>query len=202
MERHYKSPLTPKYQEINKMTLKIPPPKQAPFKQECEYLLSGLRIGYEEIGKSFPKQIISKDQIKHIEEAVELASNLHKEGKVDEAWYYLYRLNSYIQFREALLEAKFRSSDEAAASRLGALNGRKGAQKKKITATEAKEKNIQKILSMNEKEPFTTQRQMRDAASSLGPGRGLDHSDQAWGYRLIKSSQLFSIYKQLSSKRK
>lgn len=187
---------------MTKMDFEPLPPQPATFQRECEYLLSGLRIGYEESGECLPKKIASEDEIQNIKSVVELASRLHEEGKIDEAWYYLYRLNSHIQFREALLEAEFKSSDKVAASRVGALNGRQGAKKKKLASEEAKEKNIQAILSMNEKNPFTTQRQMRDAASSLGPGRGLEHSDQAWGYRLIKNTRLFLIYKDLSKNRK
>lgn len=189
----------PKQDAMTNMTFEMTTPT---FSDICTYLEVSISIGNNEIDDAPGINKFTRDEIQKVEETLNQARELHKNGEVEAAWYYLCETKAFVNFRHGVMEGRYQSSDEAGAARIGSLNGRKGALKKQEVDENIREKHVLLLLSMHEEKPFVRRNQLRDAASKLGPHGGEEISDDKWAQRLINKTRLKPLYDSLSKKRK
>lgn len=145
---------------------------------------------------------LTSAELQRVNDALALAQDLHRSGSVEAAWYHLGEASAIVSYRDGFMEGRYQSSDRAGAARLAAEYGRQGA-KRKMEINEAKrEVAAAALLAQHEADPFRIRRQLKEAAARLGPGGGKEHTDAAWGYRLIRRTRLNDLYENLSARRK
>jgi hypothetical protein len=138
----------------------------------------------------------------YVTECLKRAEAYFAEQQREAAWYFLGLVKEAIGYRNGVLTGRYLSSDQAGATRVAAAHGRKGAAIRAANKREARAKIVEAILAQHRKQPFQIQRQMREAALRLAPGKGEEERDHAWVSSLLRDPALKDFYKTLSRRRR
>lgn len=138
----------------------------------------------------------------YVTECLQRAENHYAKAEVEAAWYYLLCAADTVSYRSGVEDGAFQSSDVAGATRVASAHGKKGADAKALKRTEERKVIVDALLAQHQQQPFKIQKQLKDAALLLSPGKGKEERDLAWVSRVLKDQALNALYITLSKRRK
>lgn len=177
------------------------PDNPVPFADALNHVRVHIPADDQALENSICIPLTSKEQ-RHVIACLRRAESHYAKNEVEAAWYYLMHAANAVSYRSGVQSGAFQSSDMAGATRVASAHGKKGADAKASKLAQKRKVIVDALLAQHQRQPFEIQRQLRDAALLLSPGKGDEQRDLAWVSRILKDQTLKPLYASLSRRRK